>query len=136
MIQANELRINNLVKVKISNDARIYTIVNINGLAGTVGLDGVRQGEVISTEKIKPIKLTEEILLKCGFEKATGKHGDYFYHKVFDGFRIWQFKYTPNYDVGRKSDEKTYWIAGGIKSLHQLQNLFYALTYEELEVNL
>lgn len=134
MIQANELRIKNLVYDKDNNVREIcgiqYPYTHLTSLRSPVLAQSVQFNE------IEPINLTEDILLMAGFEKATGKRGDYFFHKVFNGFRLWIDNITPNYNVGRKSDAKTYWVAGGIKSLHQLQNIFYALTGKELEVNL
>ncbi len=131
MIQAKELRINNLVKVKISNDARIYTIVNINGLAGTVGLDGVRQGEVISTEKIKPIQLTEEILLKCGFQEIYRSE----FSIRFELPSNQKIEYKWNCTFGWNLYCET-WCIENINTLHQLQNAIYFLTGKELEVKL
>lgn len=75
-----------------------------------------------------PIPLTEEILLKCGFvrrgitsnngSKLTLHHKDYMY-----------------------TNGRVYWNSWCIldsipEHLHQLQNLYYALTGEELEVKL
>lgn len=69
---------------------------------------------------IRPIKLTEEILLKCGFEKGL----KYFSYKDFDiDLKGW---FGFNNMVANAN----------IKHLHQLQNLYFALTNEELEINL
>lgn len=72
--------------------------------------------------RIEPIPLTEEILLKCGFEKVR------------------EYLHIDNEIVIQK-DANGYYshINSGniyINSLHQLQNLYFALTGEELQVTL
>ncbi len=77
---------------------------------------------------LKPIPLTEEILLKCGFEK----------HSVTGWFMGKGRTITIDLKIG------LIYINGNIVSknknlfryLHQLQNLYFALTNEELTVNL
>lgn len=75
---------------------------------------------------IKPIELTEEILLKCGFVK--------------DEFDNWENEtrlglYKPEEFDGYLSiwGDST---VGECNYLHQLQNLYFALTGQELEINL
>jgi len=74
---------------------------------------------------IEPIKLTPEILAKCGF--TITPDGSYYY----DGVNLYKdhigyvFKYGVYVVVGRN-----------ISTLHQLQNLIHALTGNELEVKM
>ena len=113
---ATELRIGNLV---YKSHGDIHAIgCNCFHLFRYPSMDGNPSG-------FKPIPLTEEILLKCRFEK-----GDYneFRHKdvigmltLFDG--VCELHLSDLYSV---------WV----ESLHQLQNLYHALTGEELEVHL
>jgi len=81
--------------------------------------------------EFKGIPLTEEILLKCGFEN---KHKNLFTFKdlieiIFwndedvIGFNVWIYPTTP-----KKMEN--------VKYLHQLQNLYFALTQNELTINL
>lgn len=101
-------------------------------------------------EFIEPITLTEEILLKCkGFyeeeKKESKEHSNYFSIGIYD------YKYCFSYAYFREDwsvyieytdspfecdDNKKYIITTGIKYVHQLQNLYYALTNEELEIQL
>lgn len=83
----------------------------------------------------KPIELTEEILLKCGFIeddfnlfggiyldlgiKCSDGHVDYFYKKENESV----VKLRSIRDIE-------------IKYLHQLQNLFWCLCEKELQINL
>ena len=68
----------------------------------------------------KPIELSEEILLKCGFYQNE----DLFYIG----------------EIGLYLDDNVWWndelINGRMFYLHQLQNLYFALTQTELEINL
>lgn len=70
------------------------------------------------------IPLTEEIILKCGFEfeKIVGWY-------IKDGIEIF-FNKKGRYFKGN------YPIKIHIRYVHQLQNIFYALTGQELEVKI
>ena len=125
MIEFKELRIGNLVKCKVSNDAGIYKVWNINGLGERVIID--RAGmETHQTTNIKPIPITEEWLLKFGFELDGDEyyndiHG--VYPNVKDGgycFMVFESEYITVNTI--------------LKHVHQLQNLYFALAGEELEI--
>ena len=74
------------------------------------------------------IELTEEILLKCGFDKLCDKR---------KGFKksLYSNKYLSfDFDDGVLSIDWRPLLK--IKYLHQLQNLYFALTNQELTINL
>lgn len=75
----------------------------------------------------QPIPLTPEILEKCGFEKMM-RENDY----IFNGFRITHVHLTGNFCYGLGNGNNP----PAMKYLHQLQNLYYSLTGEELNVQL
>ena len=109
-MKANELRIGNLIqdnnKEWIVSAQLIYSVVEGNGyLAG-----------------FKPIPLTEEWLVKFGFDKSNENN----YLK--NEFRIWIEKHnTYFYIIG------SYMVI--CNNVHQLQNLYFALTNTELTIN-
>jgi hypothetical protein len=75
----------------------------------------------------KPIELTEDILLKCGFEKK-GK-------RLSKGwFYLWNEDGKIIFALAEMHDEIGQYLT--IKYVHQLQNLYFALTGEELQINL
>lgn len=109
MIAANEIRVGNLILndgVVVKSDGR--TIFDIWG----------------ENKVYLPIELTEEWLLKFGFEsELTGVHKEQWQLYKKDHFVLhWRNEFC---EFG--------WIESiEIKYVHQLQNLFYALTGEEL----
>ena len=112
MIQANELRIGNYV-------------YDVGGQPSKV----VR----LTEEKIplaSPIPLTPEILEKAGFNLQPQRISMWQRGRV----KIWMGNNAIAYLKHEDKDESYY--IGECKSLHQLQNLYFALTGEELPIEL
>jgi hypothetical protein len=129
MTQIHELRTRNKVKCKVSNDAGIYDIVHINGMMLTVMLSGARDGIWYTADKLKGIKLTPEILEKAGLKfEVYGHDGERDVASCFLGNGI-SILDTMAVLVNHEEIK-------GIKYLHQLQNLYFALTEKELTINL
>jgi len=149
-MKATELRIGN----KVLNDNVENTVVAIaSANLNIVGLETM-QGNLINAgiDRIKPIPLTEEWLLEfgCGkkeindYYKETDDFGILFYHEInFNGgwFTLGinsdneYYLCDSGYDLDDK-DSMASFACGlpSIKYVHQLQNLFFALTGEELEI--
>lgn len=125
-IKANELRIGNWVygssgKKLIKIDYIKFDRIGMRLIGeGYAGLISESYEETIAFSK--PIPLTEEILLKCGFEKES----DAYTYKYFE----------LSYDFYCAVNSCEYTIGEKINSVHQLQNLYFALTGEELKINL
>jgi hypothetical protein len=128
MIKANELRIGNYAIYR-SNEDHIVHITTIGGKTCQnqffVNLDKAGNRH-IPDEQLTPIPLTPEILGKCGF--AFTPHLSYKGIRLSLVFSSW----TPQNGLQLGSPFGTTII----KSIHQLQNWFYAVTGEELEVKL
>ncbi|MCC3214971.1 hypothetical protein LIV57_06775 [Chryseobacterium sp. X308] len=115
MIEPHELRIGNFVEVE---NYKIIQLENIHPKGTTKG------DEIYLSSMLKPIELSEHWLLKFGF-KHTG--GGFYTHlpsliqacNVSDKF----------YNVGFKDSN-----IGRFYYVHQLQNLYFALTGEELKI--
>lgn len=136
-MDVKELRIGNLVK----DDECI--IVAVEALSGDNALvNGYGENEVLFSKKgypnvlfeseIHPIELTEELLLKCGFKEVKNKINIF----VNGRLKYWignngGLAYLKNED----SDESYFIPNHGIKYIHQLQNLYFNLTGEELDVS-
>lgn len=79
---------------------------------------------------LEPIQLTEDILLKCGFEKDVSEKT--YYTNIPNEFHI-------------RIEEKVFWVYFDeqpkhpitcLFNLHELQNLFYALCGNEIKISL
>jgi hypothetical protein len=91
----------------------------------------------ITNGDLSPIPLTEEWLLKFGFKKGNSIYPegysinilntDTYLRPSFEGGFYWGF------NLRNKSDCELY-NAKPIKYVHQLQNLYFALTGNELEI--
>lgn len=136
-MKATELRIGNLVTIDNPEFWKGIkgNVLEVNGINIASSLDFPKSTHSISVrdekftysqfnEFIKPIPLTEEWMLKFGFEKD----GDY--------FSLGNFHYhLPSCLFYSGNDH----VSGGnadaiIKYVHQLQNLYFALTGEELQI--
>ncbi len=131
-MNAQELRIGNIVKY--SYDSEPYHIVEgIDSeyiyLKGTISFDYIEHDEVIEVE------VTEYLLSKAGFNKCKNNKGSY----VLDQFTF--HTQRPNNPDKFLLVTEIYFcnrqvlIIGGMKYMHRLQNLFFALTGEELTIN-
>lgn len=120
MIQANEIRIGNYI-------ADIWTP---NGLFKVTELrkDKIFYGNCFKAkyDDIRPIPLTEGILLKAGFEKEN------FGFYLYKDFIVLKIRQSDNYwrFILKYRDIKD------IKYLHDLQNTIFALTGEEIKIEL
>ena len=128
MIKANELRVGNwvyapnfIVYDNVStaemNDLSYYKIILISEIYGNNQLH-------------EPISLTPEILEKCGLSNVWIKES---WMIVEDRSDLELFGYAMK--VRNSSHTKEIEFAY-FKYLHQLQNLYFALTGEELIINL
>ena len=124
MINANELRIGNWVEDFGDGYGKVEAIFGEN----------VGSEDVLTTantvpqpiETFSPIPLTPDILLACGIERTGNlalnlwwRIGDVYLKNLNDGFEI----IINDFSISK------------LKNLHQLQNLYFALTGTELVYN-
>jgi hypothetical protein len=130
---ANELRIGNWVM------SHHNTRIKIDAISDThVGYSDKNDYWRDQTSLITPIPLTPEILEKAGFSENDASGSD---------VKFWDFPEEPTVDLLlRLYDEQGYDLLDmefqqihydhKILYLHQLQNLYFALTGEELNIEL
>lgn len=85
---------------------------------------------------VKPITLTEEWLVKFGFAEKESVSGFNYFYKYFKQSDTKGCEQDSKFSLGRKGTEvfiNSKWICG-VQYVHQLQNLFFALTLKELEI--
>jgi hypothetical protein len=120
MISAKDLRIGN----------KIYLELGLPGLnvheVMPQDIADIANGR-ITPASIEGIRLSEEWLNKCGFDKGQLKHKDpQFWLEVDVKSGI--------IEIGDVQQWEHSWIEISVQYLHQLQNLYYALTGEELTI--
>ena len=113
MIAINELRFNNWVLDGFGNPVQILDIIS----------EGNTSGYKLAT--LSPIPLSPEILEKAGF-----RYDGYVWDtdKVVFGDYKDGVHYCNGFSIGNKGIK--------IEFVHQLQNLYFALTGQELTINL
>lgn len=157
-MEAKDFRVGNLIEAKIKDSydsVERWTKIKITGIEYNDGFNQepnklyfiepdistfnhFRRFTKLDDNCLTPIPLTEEILLKCGFEKYEGQEKE---------LRYWIF--IEKKDVCIISDGQTVYSnicpykklvnmmqIKNAKYLHELQNLFYYLIGKELEINL
>lgn len=128
-MKANELRIGNYIQDYYNT--KIFVVKTVDSTLEYLDLsDGKTHSNHITN--LKPIPLTEDILLKCGFLLSTPnqyiKH-QHWYNETTDiefNHLLMCSIYEGNGHVG----------VSHVKYLHQLQNLHYALTGQELAIKM
>lgn len=118
-MQKAEIRIGNFLKPKIS--AEKFAVVQ------GITENGIKfyNGNTCSFAEIEPLKITTEILANSGFVYGRKYDSNEFYDikKAFDlsGNEVWEFK--------RNNERLKYLLY-----VHQMQNLFFEISGEELEL--
>ena len=118
-MKANELRIGNWVKYE-GRHFQMYVIAK-----DLPFLDTMEFGDgVVEWKDIEPIPLTEEWLIKFGFEKG----GNW-----FDEGGMIELKEKE--DAYVMLEDSYYHCSQDLFYVHQLQNLYFALTGQELQAD-
>lgn len=134
-MKAEELRIGNIVgSYNKGDEERMLTVLPENI---KVQLKANKQGYT----RYRPIPLTEELLLKCGFDKIEYSSDENGYGVEYilsvDGIDGFILEYCDDFSISIKGREEDYGITPPLnrfKYLHQLQNIYFALTNEELKI--
>jgi hypothetical protein len=129
-LSASELRLGNWIKTPNGKPMCVKNILE-NSVNQKIDGDGVIGSYQLGN--FEPIPLSPDILEKCGWGKSdehemgmntlTKKNDGLYFDYHFKRFRM---------DFGE--DDRI--MMPHIKYLHQLQNLYFALTGEELTINL
>lgn len=144
-MKANELRIGSIVMVDTEYHPRLKGVA----LRVTGSYEDAFKGEneyavMLQDVKnrntyaplirfIKPIELTENILLNCGFRKSRlAGYDSHFTYSIFMGAEVINITAIYNADFSIMLHS----VARKIKYLHELQNKLFAITNKELEIAL
>ncbi len=150
-MKANELRIGNYVKAPLGEIMRVDQVGHLD----FPDYIHARNETEFGQNGFEGIELTPEILEKCGFGLYDNYTDESLGDFIFESYRKWKSKYIyiaihnrqeGGYDCGLsrqltdvvpvdKIDANSFNVCELIY-LHQLQNIYFALTGEELEVKL
>lgn len=134
---SNELRIGNLFNFKNEDHSEIAPIYSFNYNLSLIssGTPESNRAYPFNGVTIEPIPLTEEWLLRFGFEKRvlTTQIGVFNEYSIYhDAFNLASIEWLDEEKSAYLCFEGTQ-CGIDIKYVHQLQNLYFALTGKELE---
>jgi hypothetical protein len=126
-MKATQFRIGNLV------------IWKDNGKPFEITLQSLYEGANLDW---KPMTITKEILLKFGFKEVKISNGDFFLIIQKDkDYGIGEYQIWVDLGIENETNEisislvcDSQWLFTKNKYVHQLQNLYYALTQKELKL--
>jgi hypothetical protein len=118
MIKASELRIGNWVNMAHEN---VPEMVNIKVLQFIVHANS--RGD---SHPFEPIPLTPKVLSACGFSFSEKKA------HYTDGYHYYDFAFDDEKRLVYLSPNSNIRIAHYCDYLHQLQNLYFSLSFQEL----
>lgn len=135
MIQSNELRIGNLLQDKISKN--FLKVVELNEKDVITYVIDRSKFPLSPGWSLEPIPLTEDILLMCGFKEEKSYNLIKRYSRFEDeyvSFICAEYnEFMKRWIICAGNDNTIHVVAlNSFEYLHQLQNLFYSLTEEEL----
>lgn len=117
MIDVRELRIGNYVLNHKKEVKRVFSVQQ----QGFVSVE-TANGNPHDSSLLFPIPITEELLSKCGFKKHIWGSATFYYHSLIELDAHFCLK-SVDYNIE-------------IKSLHQLQNIYFSLIGKELDLRL
>jgi hypothetical protein len=121
MLQPSELRIGNWVKFR-GNPGQVYHLLRLESESRSeiyITEAGIDQNS--SIEDLEPIPLTVEIAEQCGFFQLKP-------------YQVWSSNELQVQGMSLKDEIFEYGRGSKILFVHQLQNLYFALTGKELEI--
>src|SRR6185437_5636853 len=135
MIEAKDLRIGNWVldqdnipcKISVLYSEQKNKFEGWDVLKRCYEIELPNLDSIYLSDTIEPIPLTKRYFIECGFKYGHGKFNEWW---EYGELRVYR-------EIGVKKNlfEESFHKAR-VSYVHQLQNLYYALTNKELEINL
>lgn len=128
-MKASELRIGNVVCFYGNKKPLVIKEISTESKNGWLRGYVVDNGNKTAIDCLRPEPLTEEWLLKMGFEIASRGHLVIAFNEDNVKFEIHSENDGETYKLSHYSNGFKH-----IKYVHQLQNLYFSLTGEELQI--
>ena len=142
-LKPEDLRINNWVIID-NRPVKVESIsesgINIQAVGGyyageaSTECEGYFEKWAKHIPQIEPISLTADILEKCGFEYDKIDRVEFYYFQISPDEKFMSNETGVYYGIQGVSQH--HWVKQPCKYIHQLQNLYYALTGNELQITL
>ncbi|HWW39594.1 hypothetical protein [Pedobacter sp.] len=137
MIHPSELRLGNIVSHtrNLPAEQKYYLVFNI--LPTDLQLQSTHDRFAVGINDVNPVLLTNNILEKCSFTDL---------HRQPEPSNQWYHDHVKGFCIVKEMNDKEEWIFKWyvyptnefihLKSVHQLQNLFFTLYEKELQTKL
>jgi hypothetical protein len=132
MVRANELRKGNWVNYEGIN--YFVTQIMLTELEAVKTVENIDSYRTCKYDEVHPITLTAEILHKCGLIKQERFHYSNVFCSENGNFIINQLRDSCEVSYGLDGNLAIIWK--GDLFLHELQNLYFAVTVQELDITL
>jgi hypothetical protein len=129
-MKASEIMLNNYVKDHLGRVLKVVGLKDDNVYLVLSNKEKIRY----NIKTIQGLELTEEILLKCGFVIGGSKQWLFINLDKKDECYLYFNPLGKGIAIDQEGKECSFEI--DLNYLHQLQNLYFALTNEELTINL
>lgn len=124
-MNAKDLRIGNLLQYTDFQKVKKH----LRGTTFKVTADDILFLSTYSVNYVEPIPLTEEWLIKFGFKRIQeDKYGCH-----YENDECWVYLSRNGFDIEVITRNKRFNLLRTYKYVHQLQNLYFAITGKELE---
>jgi hypothetical protein len=126
MIKAQDLRIGNLIKYAESDDIFLVYEISPSGF----WVRNKKENTWIEDWQFEGIPITEEWLLKLGFLRIQERYGCHFENK-----KCWVYLLQDCFEIEWITQDERFNFCRSWYYVHNLQNIHYSLTGEELCLN-
>ena len=129
----NELRIGNYLK---SLNGHIVTVTRIELEKASVESKTLEAPVITTYDYLQPIELSADIFEKNGFSVLASDDHPLYYHEKLASTIYFEYSSPGVYSLCFSNDEGiTIDVLRSIRHVHELQNIFYALTGFELALD-
>ena len=128
-MKGTELRIGNYVNIGLKSSS---LRTDFDAITAS-GLMDLQVNKETSSFVYEPIPLTEEFILDLGFETEVSDWCHFTLEYDFEYYIDISLSFSKEITVNIRNEEDVFYF--NVEYVHQLQNLYFTLTNEELTIN-